>query len=244
LNVRPGNYGLSPDQLRDFLQGYHASVSFADAQVGKLLDALDRFDLTRRTVVVFFSDHGYLLGEHGGQWQKMSLFEQSARVPLMIRVPGGANAGGMSTKPVELVDVYPTVADLCGVPYSGCEGASVRPLLQDPASAAWTKPALTMVTRAAQARAAAGAANPAAGVTNRQPAGGAPRQQRFGRSIRTERYRYTEWARGELGAELYDHQNDPNEWKNLAELPEHAALRAELHALLLKHQPTAAAASR
>ncbi len=202
----PLNYGLDDEKLRTFLRAYRAAVSFVDAQVGQVLDALDRLQLADKTVVVLFGDHGWLLGEHK-QWQKMSLFEESARVPLFIRVPG-TPAGGVCGRTVELVDVYPTIADACGLtPPPSLDGRSVVPLLRNP-KAAWDKPALTQVTRRE---------------------GG---QQIMGRSIRTERYRYTEWDEGRLGSELYDHEADPHEYRNLAQDPSHAADKARLQQLL------------
>lgn len=192
------NYNLDPEKLTAFLQGYHASVSFMDAQVGRVLDALEQLKLADRTVVVFFGDHGWHHGEHG-LWQKMSLFEESARVPLIICAPGAKGNGKASKRTVELVDVYPTLAELCGIDAKGAQGKSLKPLLDDPA-AKWDKPALTQVVRG-------------------------PANNRFlGRSIRTERWRYTEWDEGKKGAQLYDHDSDPKEYKNLAEDANHAAV--------------------
>jgi uncharacterized sulfatase len=188
--IRPANYGLPEEKLRLFKRGYLASVSFMDAQVGRLLDALDRLKLADNTIVVFASDHGWLLGQHT-QWQKMSLFEESARVPMIIYVPRGKGNGRKSGRTVELLDIYPTLADLCGIDApKGFEGRSLKPLLQNP-RAKWDKPALTQVSNA----------------------------NRNGRSVRTERWRYTEWDGGKAGAELYDHKKDPKELKNLAKNP-------------------------
>jgi uncharacterized sulfatase len=216
LTVRPANYGLSADQLRQFLQAYHACVSFVDAQVGRLTDALTRLGLADNTIIVFFGDHGWLLGEHG-QWQKMSLFEESARVPLIIVAPGTEGRGKACLRTVELVDVYPTLAALCGIESRGAEGASLLPLLRDP-RADWSKAALTQVMRG----------TPVGTTATAQPG-----QRGFmGRSLRTERWRYTEWDEGRQGTELYDHQNDPKEYRNLANDPTHADTVAKLKQML------------
>jgi len=206
LTIKPANYGLKDDQIARFLQGYHASVSFVDAQLGRLLDALDRLKLADNTVVVFMSDHGWLLGEHG-QWQKRLLFEESARVPLVIRAPKAKGNGKASTRTVELIDICPTLADLCGIPAPGAEGTSLKPLLDDPA-AAWTRPAYTQVSRGAGAKSF------------------------MGRSVRTERWRYSEWDEGKQGVELYDHAADPQEYRNLASDAKHADVVAEMKKLL------------
>lgn len=196
------HYGLESDKLRTFTRAYLATISFMDAQVGRLLDALDRLDIADKTIVVFLSDHGWLLGEHGGQWQKRSLFEESARVPLVIYDPDANGNGTACLRTVELIDLFPTLAELCDLPLpDGLEGASLAPLLNDPTHA-WSKPAITEVVRRKD-RSIKDGIN--------------------GRSVRTERYRYTEWDFGEKGIELYDHQSDPNEWYNLAANPEYVA---------------------
>lgn len=204
------NYDLDSVKLRTFTMAYLATISFMDAQVGRLLDALDRLDLTDNTIVVFFSDHGWLLGEHGGQWQKRSLFEESARVPLIIYDPSAQGNGQTSFRTVELIDLFPTLAELCGLTLpDGLEGASLAPLLENP-NAPWTKPAITEVVRRKDRSIKKGI---------------------NGRSIRTERYRYTEWDEGLKGIELYDHQTDPNEWFNLATDPGHKTTIERLKAL-------------
>ncbi len=199
LWLREPHFGVDESARRQSIQAYHASISFVDTQVGRLLDALDRLDLADRTVVVFWSDHGYLLGQHG-QWMKMTLFEDSARVPLIVAGPGvAATARGKGcARTVELLDLYPTLAELCALKApAGLEGASLKPLLENP-RARWDRPALTQVSR------------------------GAGNNGFMGYSLRTERWRYTEWERGERGAELYDHEGDPGELRNLANDPDHA----------------------
>ncbi len=205
LNIRPDNYGLTDQQCRECTQAYFAAITFMDAQVGRLLDALDRLKLADNTIVVLWGDHGYLLGEHG-QWMKQSLFEESARVPLIIAAPGMKGNGQASPRTVETIDIYPTLDDLAGAtPPPNLPGVSLRPLLENP-QLAWNRPAYTQVQR----------------------------KDFPGRSVRTERWRYTEWDHGQRGVELYDHENDPREFKNLAKDPQHATVVAEMHRLIEK----------
>src|SRR5882672_12454747 len=209
--VKPPNWGLKEEDLRKAIQAYYASVTFMDVQVGRLLDAVDRLGLAENTMIVFWGDHGYHLGEHG-QWMKMSLFEESARVPLIVAVPGMKGNGKCSDRIVEFVDLYPTFSDLTGykVPVKFA-GMSLKPLLEDPA-APWSKPgAYTQVTRTAN------------------------KKQIMGKTIRTERWRYTEWDEGRLGVELYDHESDPAENTNLAEKPDMKGTIEQLKQLL--HNP-------
>ncbi|WP_439581928.1 sulfatase [Dyadobacter bucti] len=207
LFTKPANWGLSVAERKEALRAYYAAISFMDAQVGKLLDELDRLKLTEKTVIVLWSDHGYNVGQHG-QWMKQSLFENSARVPLIFSVPGGAK-GKASGRTVELLDIYPTLAALCGLtPPQNLQGKSLVPLLKNPA-AIWDKAAYTQVRR----------------------------NQIFGRSVRTERFRYTEWDGGNAGAELYDHEKDPNEFTNLAKESAYTITVSELSALLKKGYP-------
>jgi iduronate 2-sulfatase len=201
-------FGVTKDQARECKQAYYAAISFVDAQIGKLLDTMDKHKLWDNTVVVFWSDHGYHLGEHG-LWMKQSLFEESARVPLIIVAPGAKGNGQVCARTVEFVDLYPTLADLAGLkPPKDLEGASLRPLLDDPKKA-WDRPAYTQVQR-----------------------GNFP-----GYSVRTERWRYTEWDDGAKGAQLYDHDADPHESKNLIDDPKHAKVVAEMKALVKKNWP-------
>jgi len=208
-STRPWPYfGVTPDQARECKRAYYASISFVDAQIGRLLDAVDRLGLRDNTIIVFWSDHGYHLGEHG-LWFKQSCFEESARVPLIVSAPGQQTAGQASSWPVELVDLYPTLADLAGLkPPSHLEGVSLRPLIENP-QARWDHAAYTQVQRGA---------NP-------------------GHSVRTERWRYTEWAFGEQGAELYDHDSDPHELHNLAGEAKYADVVARMKALLKQVHP-------
>jgi iduronate 2-sulfatase len=206
LTVKPPNYGLDAVKLRTFKRAYYAATSFVDAQFGRVLEAVRRLGLEDNTVIVVWSDHGWCLGEHG-QWQKMLLFEESAHVVLMIRTPHAKGNGKTCPRTVELVDLYPTLADLCGLPPpSWLEGKSLRPLLRNP-NASWKHPAFTQVTRK----------------------GGL-----MGRSIRTEQWRYTEWAGGSKGRELYDQNADPREYHNLANDPKYAKTVAGLSAQLRK----------
>ena len=201
---------LPEDLARQAIQAYYASTTFADAQVGRVLDALDATGLAENTIVLFTSDHGYHMGEHG-HWQKTTLFENAARVPLIIAGPGVAAAGSSVPAPAEMLDIYPTLAGLCSlIPPDYLAGVSLRPALSD-ASASPREAALT--------------------------------QFESGYSLRTNRYRYTEWGPdGVDGAELYDHQTDPQELRNLATVAEHAATVQRLARML--HQRIASATQR
>jgi iduronate 2-sulfatase len=194
---KPEQARLNDDLRRQAIQAYFASITFMDAQVGRVLAALDRLGLTENTIVVFTSDHGYHLGEHG-LWQKMSLFEESSRVPLIIAGPGIKATGSVVQAPVGHVDLYPTLAEICEVERPGSlQGQSLVPMLTDP-SVSGRNWALTQVTRG-------GTNNPFMGY-----------------SLRTPRWRYTEWDEGRRGRELYDHEVDPREQTNLALRAEHA----------------------
>jgi len=184
-------------QWKRAVAAYLSCIRFADENVGRLLRALDEGPNAENTIVVLWTDHGWQLGEKK-HWRKFTLWERVCRVALTIRAPGVTQPGGTCERVVELVDLYPTLADLCGLPPKPeLDGESLRPLLEDP-QAPWDKPAIT--------------------------SNGSDKT-----SVRTERMRYSRFPDGE---ELYDHDNDPNEWENLAERPEHAATKERLAALL------------
>lgn len=190
-------------ERKEFLRAYLAGVSFADAQLGRLLDALERLGLRDRTVVVLFGDHGYHLGERGW-WNKNTLFEHSARAPLIVAAPGAGAPGRACRGLVEFIDLYPTLTDLCELSTpAALPGTSLVRLLKDP-DAPGKDAAFTQVQRGPIA----------------------------GRSVRTDRYRYTEWNGGRDGAELYDHDGDPQELRNLADVAGLEHLRADLRARL------------
>ena len=204
---------LTAEQARTMVHGYYASVSFTDAQVGKLLDAMDRLGLWRNTIVVLWGDHGWHLGDHG-LWCKHTNFEQATRNPVIIVAPGRAS-GRSADALVETVDLYPTLCALAGITVPpGLPGRRLVTILNDPTAS--VQDAVYQ-------------------VYPRNPAG----RPMLGRSVRTSRFRYVEWrawADGAVaGTELYDYENDPGETANLASRPEHqgtvAALAAKLAAL-------------
>jgi iduronate 2-sulfatase len=194
------------DQERsEFQRAYYAGVSFTDAQVGRLMETMDRLKLWERTLVIFIADHGYHHNERGW-WNKNTLFERSCRVPFIVVAPG-VKGGQSSRALIELVDIYPTVADFCGVkPAHTLAGKSLRPLLQNP-TAKGRDAAFTIVVRGAQ----------------------------YGQTIRTDRWRFIQWSDGT--SELYDHGSDREEQHDLSARPEHASLIKDLQARLKKDVP-------
>jgi arylsulfatase A-like enzyme len=204
--------GSIPDDLaRQLKHGYYAAISYMDAQVGKVLDELDRLGLAKNTIVILWGDHGWKLGEHDA-WCKHSTVENDTNVALLLSVPGMKNAGAKTNSIVEFVDIYPTLSELAGLPLpKHLEGASFKPLLEDP-KRPWKQAAFSQYPRNA-GKSSAGAL--------------------MGYSMRTERYRFTVWVgrddHSKVDAiELYDHQIDPQENTNVAKLPANAALVAKL----------------
>lgn len=198
----PSKGPLSDEQSQELMHGYAACVSYADAQVGKVLAELNRSGLRENTIVVLWGDHGYKLGDYG-LWCKHTNLELDARVPLIISAPGSV-AGKRSKALVEMIDVFPTLAKLTGgeIPDS-CDGISLQPILHDPAAA--VRPfALSQY----------------------------PRGVNMGYSLRTERWRYTEWINVEtnkvVGRELYDHQESQTSLHNRVSEPEYAELSQSL----------------
>jgi arylsulfatase A-like enzyme len=211
-SIRPINADLfirrdaEPEEARDMIRAYRACVSYVDWNLGRLLAELDRLGLRGRTIVVFLGDHGYQLGEKG-KWSKAgSLWEQGARIPLIIHDPRSRGNGRASPRIVQAVDLYPTLVDLCGLPRpKGLEGRSLRGLLDAP-DAAWDRPAFTVWSE--RGRWLSGVA------------------------VRTERWRYAEFYGIGAGRMLTDPLADPHELTNLADDPRHAPVVRELSALV------------
>ena len=199
----------TPERAREAIAAYYACISFMDDQLGRVLDALERLGLRDNTIIALWGDHGWHLGEKG-MWAKGTLFDVAAHAPLIIVDPRRKPAGQGCPRTVEFVDIYPTLTELCGLPRPpGLEGASLAPLLENPA-AVWDRPAFSVVAR----------------------------EDWLGRSMRTERWCYTEWDYGRRGVELYDLQADPRESKNLAKNPALAPVIAELREKL-RNSPVA-----
>lgn len=200
---------ISPEKIQELRHGYYACISYIDTLVGRLLDTLDQLDLQNNTIICFWSDHGFHLGEQG-LWTKANNYELAARVPLILSVPGQSNQGSTTDALVELVDLYPTLTELCKIPQtSGLEGLSLKPLLDDP-NRPWKTAAFSQYPRDYTA-------------IKHDRHGDV-----MGYALRTDRFRYVQWKdwnSGEaLAEELYDHQNDPLEMKNLAPLSEYATI--------------------
>ncbi len=196
----PDEGALSDAKTLELIRAYAASTSYTDAQVGRVLDQLDALGLTEKTVIVFAGDHGFHLGEHG-KWLKNTLFEVSLRSPLIVIVPGQTNPGTKTDALVELVDIYPTLCDMCHLPIPPeLEGVSMAPVIAEPTHP-WKTAAFSQLSRSGTR----------------------------GYSIRTAQYRYTEWGnKGKRGRELYDYDVDPDETVNIVDYPENEELVAHL----------------
>lgn len=199
----PAKGDIPDDMAVNLIRGYRACISFVDAQIGRVLDELDRLGLRESTLVVLWGDHGYHLGENG-LWTKMTNFEIATRIPLIISVPGQLSVGKSTNALVETVDIYPTLVQLCDLPLPPVlEGLSFAPLFQNP-DLSWKSAVFSQYGR---------------GRTSKYD----PESDPMGYSMRTDRYRYTEWRdpQGQiLDAELYDAVEDPEETVNLAQHPE------------------------
>lgn len=197
-------YGITPELHRGLLQAYYASISYMDAQVGRVLGALQQNGLADNTIVVFSSDHGYLLGQHD-KFQKQHLFEEATRVPFIVSVPWLNEQHGRSTaKITELIDLYPTLTDLAQLPApDNLQGTSLRPLLTDTQNPRWQKQQAFTISRSG------------------------------GESLRTSQYRCTQWGFGDRGVELYDLQQDPGEFSNQAENPRYAEILKSMQQKLM-----------
>ena len=214
------SYPTLEEGLRAYIQAYLACVAFVDEQIGKVVDAVDRCGLKDNTIILMTSDHGYNMGEKDYLF-KNSLWEESGRVPLIIRAPGVAKAGSVVEHPVSLIDIYPTLADLCelkgdtrknsrGAPL---DGHSLNPFLVDPKNGQWDGPdaALTVIK------------------ADRRPSEQID-QQHY--SVRSRRWRYILYNNG--AEELYDHDADPYEWANLSGDAKYGKVKADLKAQLLR----------
>jgi iduronate 2-sulfatase len=213
----------TPEQAAEMRHGYFANIAYMDAQLGKVLDALDRSGVADRTAVMFVADHGYHIGEHT-LWGKTSNFELDARVPFLVSVPGNRHAGKRTGSLAELLDVFPTLVDLCGLPRpAGIEGTSLAPVLEDPS---------------AQVKPAAFTQHPRPAYYDRDPS---KQPGAMGCSVRTAHVRYTEWRDWKTGEavarELYDAPEDPFEMRNAVDSPKLAPAQREAEELLRRQFP-------
>ena len=197
-------YGVTPELHKGLLEAYYSSISYMDAQVGRILDELENLNLAESTIVVFTSDHGYMLGHHH-KFQKQHLFEESTRVPFIVSVPWMKKQHGKATKQItELIDLFPSLADLSGLKApKSLHGTSLVPLLKNPSSTKWKKDLAFTISR------------------------------NGGESIRTNEWRYTHWGFGNAGEELYNLKNDPGEFTNLAYHSDYCSTMKELKEKLL-----------
>ena len=204
INTRANDMGMNEAEKKEAIRAYYASVSYMDWQVGRVIGELGKRNQRRNTIIVFWGDHGWHLGEHY-RWHKRSLFEESMRAPLIISAQGRKGNGKSSRSLVEFVDIYPTVAELGGLrPPPNLEGQSLVPLLDNPGRG-WKKAAFSVVTA---------------------PGG------IMGRAVVTDQHRYIRWTGPHPDEELFDRANDPREFTNLARMPDHAALLQRMRAVL------------
>lgn len=213
----------TPEQVAEMRHGYFAGISYMDAQVGKVTAALEKHGLLDSTVIVFWGDHGYHIGEHG-LWAKTSNFELDARVPLIIAPPQAKHAGAKTDAFAEMIDLFPTITALCAVPTApGLEGVSLVPVLDDPQ---------------AKVKKAAFTQHPRPAYPDRTKRG---RPEAMGVSVRTATLRYTEWRNYDTGAvlarELYDHTRDEAELNNVIDHPADSAALEAARRLLSEQFP-------
>jgi len=198
----PRDRKITPEFGRRCLHGYLAAVSYIDAQVGRLLDKLDSLGLAENTVTILWGDHGYYMGEHSWWGGKHNNYEGATRAPLIVKVPGQQQRGARTDALVEFVDIYPSLADICGLPNpEGTEGMSFKPLIEDPT-----------------------------GTIKKTAYSWYPKGGYRGVAMRTDRWRFVRWRKAGVPDiyELYDHQADPAENQNLAGKPEYSATVKEL----------------
>jgi uncharacterized sulfatase len=204
INTRANDMGMNTADKKEAIRAYYASVSYMDWQVGRVLDALDKLNLRNKTIVVFWGDHGWHLGEHH-RWHKRSLFEESMRAPLIIHAPGRRGNGRSTRSLVEFVDIYPTLAESARLKApSNLEGQSLVPLLDNPGRT-WKSAAFSVVTGPNGIK---------------------------GSAAVTDRHRFIRWTGPHPDEELFDHQTDPREYTNLAKDPKHAATLQRMRAVL------------
>lgn len=217
----PNKGNISKEQKQELRHGYLAAISYLDAQIGKVLNELDRLDLTRKTTIVFLSDHGYHAGEHG-QFGKWTNFELGTRVPLIISSPGITSAGTSSKSIVELIDIYPTLIDIHGLPQAKgsdkLDGASLTPILSNPREKVKSF-AVSQITR---------------------PLGAGADFNILGSTIRDDKYRYTMWrdrsGKEVLNEEFYDLSKDilkvDNQYNNAKYLKDSERLSHQLKEII------------
>lgn len=205
---------ITDDTKLQAIQAYYATITFMDAQLGRVLDKLDDLGLSDNTIVVFLSDHGYSLGEHD-LWQKGNLFENTLRTPLIVAAPQASVRGGATSSLVEFVDLYPTLAELSRIPVPRyIRGESFAAILNDPE-------AVTRESAFSQQRSRAFRTRP-------EWRG----RDVMGYSVRTRDFRYTEWNGGRHGVQLYDFAHDPGEFENLAGDHDYQDVEKQLRELL------------